>query len=196
MTKPARTAPFEKIRKTPITKVSDIMARTITHTVEIPGLTRPDGSATTVDVTYTIDEIAEDWVSVVQDFEFADGTVVYGNHPAAVGPLRQLLPLAYPTKRYPAHPRTARDQVISVMVQHNLGGWCVTTTSGRTLEYRFPQYQNGLQESTSRMRARYFALLREYIPFAADLHLDEERDVIVIRPQRETERKEPVVRIA
>lgn len=188
-----RTAPFQEIRPTPLSSVNAHQAQNIVHTVEIPGLTKKDGTPLTVDVTFTLDEIDHDWVSAVRDYEFGDGPVVFGAHPFAVGPLREILPDAYPLPEFPQHPRTARDKIVSVMVQHNLGGWVVIGMSG-TLEYRFPQRQNGLNENPEYMRRRYFGILREYLPFQADIWMDEDRDVITIRRPRSSERKAPVVR--
>lgn len=191
-----RTAPFQEIRRSTLNGISDILTRNIVHTVEIPGLTRGDGTPYTVDTTFTVDEIDHDWVSVVRDYEFGDGTVTYGNHPCAVGSLRDIIPDAYPLPDYPQHPRTARDRLISVLAKHNLGGWVTIGVMGGTLEYRFPDRQNGLGEGGASMRRRYFALIREYLPFQADVRLDEARDVIVIRRPRDTERKAPVVRFS
>ena len=187
-----RTAPFQEIRATPLSSVNAHEARNIIHTVEIPGLTNKDGGPLTVDTTFTIDEIDHDWVSVIRDYEFGDAPLAYGNHPAAVGPLRDVLPESYPLPRFTGHIRSARNKIISVLTRHNLGGWA-TIGSDNVIEYRFPDRQNGLQESPKSLRRRYFALLREYLPFQADIWIDEARDLIVIRAIS-TERKAPLVR--
>lgn len=188
-----RTAAFTAIRKAPINDLSDFKVRTITHTVAIPGLTLPaskGGGPLTVERTYTIDEIDHDWVSVVVDYEFGDGPVVYGNHPFAVGPLREILPHALPQKPFPKTQRVARDMVVGMLSHHDLGGWVLTpVVDSRTLEIKPPSRVDSDIE-----KRRYYATVREYMPFQADVWWDADNERIRVRPAPEN-REGPVVRI-
>lgn len=199
-TAPDRTAPIRNIRRTPLNGISDIMTRNITHTVAIPGLTMPaqkGGGPLTVKRTYTVHEIAEEWVSVVVDYEFGDEPTVYGNHPAAVGPLREILPDAYPQRPFPKLRRAMRDGVVSMLAHHDLGGWVVMPIiDDRTLEIHPPAFHSISGFGTIEYRLqRWIAAVREYFPYQADLWWDEANDVIRIRPRSETQEL-PVVQIA
>lgn len=175
-----RTAAFAAVRSAPINDLTDFTCRTITHTVAIPGLTARGGGPLTVERTYVIDEIDHDWVSVIIDFEFGDPPVVFGNHPMAIGPLREILPSALPQKPFPKTQRAARDMVVTMLAQHDLGGWVLTpVTDSRVLEIKPPTRVDSDYEKN-----RYFATVREYFPFEADLWMDDD-DVIHVRPQSE-----------
>lgn len=186
-----RTAAFEAIRKAPINDLSSFEVRCITHTVCVPGLTTRTGGPLTVERTYILDEIDHDWVSVILDFEFGDAPVVYGNHPYAVGPLREILPYALPQRPFPKTQRAARDMVVSMLSHHDLGGWVLAPViDSRTLEIKLPS-----RVDTDYERRRYFATVREYFPFQADIRWDADNERIRVRPRPETQEL-PVVRIA
>lgn len=180
---PDRTAAFTAIRKAPINDLTSFEVRSITHTVVIPGLTARGGGPLTVKRTYVIDEIEYDWVSVIVDYEFGDAPVVYGNHPLAVGPLREILPESLPQKPYPTLRRAARDMVVSMLAHHDLGGWVTQPViDDRTLEIKPPT-----RVTSDIEQRRYFAAVREYFPYKADLWWDDAADVIRVRPARENQ---------
>lgn len=175
-----RTAAFTAIRSAPINDITSMDARTITHTVAIPGLTAPGGGPLTVKRTYVLDEIAEDWVSVVLDFEFGDPPVVYGNHPLAIGPLREILPDALPQDPFPQAQRVARDAVVSMLVQRKISGWVLMPAlDHRTLEVKLTNAATKEEETAQ------FNTIREYFPFQADLWWDDAHNMIRVRPSRE-----------
>lgn len=177
-----RTAPFARIRQSAFNKVTDQTGQNITHHVIIPGLKNSKGEPLVVAVTYTVHEVAEEWASFIVDYQFDSDPVVYGTHPLAVGPLREILPAAYELPDYPANMDTARRQLRDMLRRHNLGGYIVTgDAEGRTLEYHpndtttdDPDYRN----------ATITALVREYVPFRADVWWDEAHNVVRIRPPR------------
>jgi hypothetical protein len=178
---PDRTAAFTAIRSTPFNDINPHEGRNITHTVAIPGLTARDGGPLTVKRTYTIDEISHDWVSVTIDFEFGDAPVVFGNHPLAIGPLREILPEAIPWKPMPKTQRAMRDAVVRMLAQHDLGGWVLApVVDSRTLEIKPPS-----RISTDSERRRWFNTIQEYFPFQADIWWDDDNERVRVRPQRE-----------
>lgn len=192
-----RTAPFEAIRSAPINDITDTSARMITHTVVIPGLTAKTGGPLTVKRTYVIDDIAAEWVSVVIDFEFGGEPTVYGNHPHAIGPLRELLPDAYPQKNYITTRRSVRDGVVSMLAHHDLGGWVVMPViDDRTLEIHPPAFSqiSGIGTLEYRLQC-WIAAVREYFPYKADLWWDADNDVIRVRPHSHS-RELPVVQVS
>lgn len=179
----ARTEAFTAIRSAPINDLTSFEVRSITHTVVIPGLTARGGGPLTVKRTYVIDEIAYDWVSVIVDYEFGDAPAVYGNHPLAVGPLREILPEGLPQKPYPALRRSLRDGVVRMLAHHDLGGWVtMPVIDDRTLEIKPPVHVN-----SDIQKRRYFATVREYFPYKADLWWDDAADVIRVRPTPENQ---------
>lgn len=172
-----RTAPLDAIRKSSISRVNYAPAQNITHHVTIPGLRNPDGSPVVVEKTFTVHEVAEDWASFIVDFEFGSDPVVYGNHPCAVGPLREVLPASYELPDYPANVYEARFKLRTMLCRHRLeGDLIVADADGQTLEYHFPDGDVH--------RASVAATIREYIPFQADVWYDEANDVVRVRPAR------------
>lgn len=181
-----RTRPYAEIRNRRLTRVSDATGRLITRTVTIPGLTNADGSPFTVDTTMDIQEIGYDTVSGIIDFDYSTEPQIFGNHPHAIGPLREWLPDAYPLPEYPQHREGAFRALASMMARHDLGGVIVRPdVEGRTLEIhppRFAQIQ-GIGTDEYRRQA-WFACIREYLPFQADIWWDDAHDVARVRPSR------------
>lgn len=177
-----RTAPFQQIPITPLGNTTYCTGQVITHRVPVPGLVKSGGGDVIVDVTYEVHETEYDWVAVIVDHEYDSDPTIYGNHPLAVGPLRELLPDAYPLPDYPKTRRVARDQVVSMLAYRDLGGWVLTSSewSQRNLDIHFP-----VRIVTDAQRQQYFAQVREYLPFEAQIWLSNEEDVIRIKPKRE-----------
>lgn len=176
-----RTAPFQQIPVTSLGNITHSTGRVITHSVVLPGLVKQGGGPVAVDVTYDVHEIDHDWVSVIVDYAYDCDPTVYGNHPLAVGPLRDLLPDAYPLLDYPRSRRAARDKVVSMLAHHDLGGWVLTSSewSQRNIDIHFPN-----RIITEAQRQEYFAHIREYFPFEAQIWLSNEENVIRVKPKR------------
>lgn len=178
----SRTAPFTAIRESALSKVNDHTARNITHHVAIPGLKKRDGSPMVVETTYTVHEIDEDWASFIVDYQFDSDPVVYGNHPLAIGALREILPASYELPDYPADVYVARTTLRDMLQDHEISGWLIIgDKDGRTLEF--------VPTSTARdnhdlHHRTLTAFIREYVPFRADVWWDESHAVVRIRPQR------------
>lgn len=172
-----RTAPFEALRREAAT--ANTGEPHIRRQVAIPGLEN-NGKPVYVEATWHIDEVAEDWVSVVQNFDYDAGPVVYGNHPAAVGTLHDLLPGEYPRREWPSGGsiRVARDMLVSMLVKLQAGGIVIGSVSSTVLYVKPPQWV-----TTSIAKATYLAMIREYCPFKARMHWGAED--IVIRPALE-----------
>lgn len=179
-----RTAPFAAIRQSALSRVNDHTARNITHHVAIPGLKKRDGSPLVIEVTYTVEEIGYDWASFIVDYQFDSDPVVYGNHPMAIGPLREILPEAYRLPDYPANLNDARAALRKVIAHHDLGGTLVTgDADGRTMEYYLSAH-NTLGENRDMRARRATTLIQEYVPFSADVWWDDANEVVRIRPAR------------
>lgn len=177
-----RTAPFAAIRQSAYNRVTDQTGQNITHHVSIPGLKTRKGAPMVVAVTYTVHEVAEDWASFIVDFQFDSDPVIYGNHPMACGALREILPASYELPDYPATVRTARELVRNMLIHHNLGGHLFTgDADGRTLEYHPAE---SARDNRTLHHAGVTALIREYIPFRADVWWDDAHEVVRIRPER------------
>lgn len=195
MTYTPRTEAFDTVAATPLGMLTTTLARTITQTVAIPGLTNTKtGEPLTVDRSYTIDEVDNEWVSVIVDYEFGDAPVIYGNHPNAIAPLREILPHhpQYAQADYPATARSAaRILDAKVLRPRDMGGWATTPNGGenRVVEVELPWAARAGGAWDER---RYFHAVREYLPFKADIWYDEARHTIVIRPPHVTE-EEPRV---
>lgn len=180
-----RTAPYAEIRNRQLTSVSDAQGRLITRTVTIPGLTNADGSPVTVDTTMDIQEIDYDTVTGVIDFDYSTAPQIYGNHPHAVGPLREWLPDAYPLPEFPASRRDAQHAMLRMFAKHNLSGWVTLPTDSNALELRPVRFNqvSGLGTAEYR-RMAWFACIREYLPFQADIWWDDAHDLARVRPTR------------
>lgn len=176
-----RTAPFQKIRNTPLGPTTSATGRAITKTVQIPGLFGPGNKPVTVDVTYDIQEIDFDWVSVIVDYQYDSDPTVYGNHPNAVGPLRELLPTEYALPPYPKSRRVARDKVVSMLAHHDLGGWVLTDFEYSTRNLRI-EVPTRIRPGDEQGERHFLALVREYIPFDAYVWWDVDNRVVRIRP--------------
>ncbi len=161
-----------------------IFNRTLTHKVALPGIKRADGSHVTMDVTYEIREIAEDWVSVLIDGQHDQPLVIFGAHPNAQNTLRFLLPEAYPLSPYPASSEAAVSRVVSMLVRRGDGGTVLRSrvAGSRGVSVVPPNWIKA--DDTVNERA-YFATLREYMPFQAVMHWDAPYRRIRIRPTAE-----------
>lgn len=183
-----RTAPFELIPLTPISQVNDHQGRLIRQPqVEVPGLAKHNGGQPVmVDGTvYDIEEIGHDWVAVHVDFDYDGDLHYYGNHNLSEGPLRELLPNAYPLPAYPATKREAMQTLRRMIGAHDLGGWIMESDlrSSKALYVQPPKAIWNDQEDLD----RYFAILNEYMPFQADVRwvTVEGHSVIRVRPTTE-----------
>lgn len=182
-----RTDPFELI---PVTRLSSgHLARLVQHpAVEVPGLARrPGGTPVTVPGTvYDIVEIEHDYVTAHVDYDYDPESLHYfGNHTLAEGPLREILPDAYPLPDYPTK-REARDAVRRLLTMSTAGGFVVESDlrSSRALYVTPPMHVGGDQLELD----KYFARLNEYVPFRAELawcKVDGEH-AIRIRPKGES----------
>ena len=174
-----RTAPFDLIPHTLLSRVGDATAQTITRSVAIPGLTKPGGGLVHVDVTYTLEEIEHDYVGVIVDFAYDCDLRYFGNHPQAEGPLRFLLPDAFPLPDFPKTKREARSQLRQFLGHHNLGGTVSETDlkGSKTLYVTPPLAISDDQQALD----DYFAVINEYLPFSAEVLWSKLQGVAAIR---------------
>lgn len=178
-----RTAPFAALPLEPLSSISQDTGRIIRKDVTIPGLKKHDGGPVIVEVTYTLVEIGYDWVSVIMDHQYGTEPVVYGSHVNAVGPLRELLPDAFPLPAYPETRQEARNQVVSMLMGHDLGGWVLADSeySTRNLRVELPARFGRLHGAGLEPEIRYYvACVTEYMPFRALVRWDGDNDCIRI----------------
>lgn len=181
-----RTAPFELIEPTPISWMSDVTARTIIRRVPIPGLTKPGGGPVIVDVTYTLEEIEHDYVGVIVDYAYDTDLRYFGNHPQAEGPLRFLLPAAFPVDPWPKTKRHARDALRTFMSRKKITG-TIHESDLRESKALYVVPPLEILDDENQL-AEYFALLNEYLPFAADVAWSKWDGVSAIRVRPPNER--------
>lgn len=180
-----RTAPFDLVPHTQLSRVSDATAQIITRHVTIPGLFKPGGGPVIVDVTYTLEEIEHDYVGVIVDFAYDCDLRYFGNHPQAEGPLRMLLPDSYPLPDFPRTKREARSLLRTLLGHHDLGGW-VTESDLKSSKTLYVTPPRNIWDDQERLD-HYFAVVNEYVPFNAEVTWSKLEAVaaIRIRPHRQ-----------
>lgn len=181
-----RTAPFDLVPETYLSWMSDVKAKTITRHVPVPGLTQPGGGNVIVDVTYTLEEIEHDYVGVIVDYAYDTDLRYFGNHPQAEGPLRFLLPDAFPLDPWPKTKRQARDTLRGFLSHHELGG-SVTESDLRESKALYITPPQFIWDDQERLD-QYFALVNEYLPFAAEVAWSKWDGVAAIRVRPAGER--------
>lgn len=118
--------------------------------------------------TLTVDEVAEDWVSVVDHNDPAGPAVtIYGNHPFAVGALDDLLPGEETKRPWPKTDRVPRDRITSMLVHHGIRGHAVNGITGPVKAHPPRSIVVLLPFRTTLFSAKATtATLREYLPYA------------------------------
>jgi hypothetical protein len=173
-----RTAPFTQIKEQPLTTISAWAGIVIRRQVELPGLIRRGGGPVTVDVTYTVEEIADDWVSVIVDHQYDSDPQIYGNHPLAVGTLRDLLPEAYPLPSFPRRRRVSRNKIVDVLMMLGCGGTVAPRRGSCAVDIHLPNLPSDQVDS-------YLSTVNEYLPFDALAWADLAKGVIHIQPRKD-----------
>lgn len=128
------------------------------------GLRHEDGTPVIFNVFYTIDEIAEDWV-VVRELD-TDDYYVFGNHPHAVGTLRDLLPDALDALPEFPEKRMAR-RILQRLLDRR--GMVAVAALSRDEESRtiYVHFAEALGDGHA---ASLLAIVREYLPFRATVY--------------------------